>query len=151
MNVVAWDRGGTSNEIDELGTKRVPLKELLGMSDVVSIHLRLSDESRNLINKERIAMMKPGALLINTSRGAIIDEVALYEALKDGHLGGAGLDVFATEPLPAASPLRTLPNVLLTPHIGWQVSDVLHEFVSIAATQLKAWINGTLPADEVFK
>ena len=92
--------------------------------------------------------MKPGALLINTSRGAIIDEPALIEALREKRLAGAGLDVFATEPLPSTSELRTLPNVLLTPHVGWKVRDVLHEFIEIAADQLNAWLTTGLSKTE---
>jgi D-3-phosphoglycerate dehydrogenase len=111
--------------------------------------LRLSDESRGLLNRQRLANMKSTALLINTSRGAIVDEDALVAALRENRLAGAGLDVFAAEPLPADSPLRTLPNVLLTPHIGWQVADVLHEFVDIAADQLAAWLKGRLPSTDV--
>ena len=93
--------------------------------------------------------MKPGAILINTSRGAIVDEPALLEALREKRLAGAGLDVFSTEPLPQTSELRTLPNVLLTPHVGWKVRDVLHEFVEIAADQLDAWLNAGLSKNEV--
>jgi phosphoglycerate dehydrogenase-like enzyme len=144
MKVIAWDRTGTSPEVDEFGVKRLPLDDLLAEADIVSIHLRLSDESRGLLNREKLWKMKPGALLINTSRGAIVDEQALIDALREKRLAGAGLDVFATEPLPASSPLRTLPNVLLTPHVGWQVQAVLHEFVEIAANQFEAWLNGTL-------
>lgn len=142
MKVIAWDRTGKSPAIDEFGVQRLPLDSVLAEADVVSIHLRLSEESRGLLNQERLAKIKPGALLINTSRGAIIDETALMEALQEKRLSGAGLDVFAVEPLPASSPLRTLPNVLLTPHVGWQVSDVLHEFVAIAADQLEQWLAG---------
>ncbi len=126
-----------------------PLDDLLAISDVVSIHLRLSDESRGLLNRETLWKMKPGAILINTSRGAIIDEPALIEALREKRLSGAGLDVFSTEPLPPTSELRTCPNVLLTPHIGWKVRDVLHEFVEIAADQLEAWLTIGLSKTEV--
>jgi phosphoglycerate dehydrogenase-like enzyme len=115
----------------------------------VSIHLRLSDESRGLMNRENLWKMKPGAILINTSRGAIIDEPALIEALRENRIAGAGLDVFAIEPLPASSPLRTMANVLLTPHVGWQVRDVFHEFVEIAAEQLEAWLKNYLPQSDV--
>jgi phosphoglycerate dehydrogenase-like enzyme len=148
MNVIAWDRG-SSYRSNELGVVRMPLDDLLASSDIVSIHLRLSDESRGLINRDRIAKMKPGSLLINTSRGAIVDEDALAEALQENRIAGAGLDVFAVEPLPSSSPLRKMPNVLLTPHIGWQVSDVLHEFVEIAADQLAMWLKGRLSTKEV--
>jgi phosphoglycerate dehydrogenase-like enzyme len=87
--------------------------------------------------------------LINTSRGAIVDEDALVEALREKRLAGAGLDVFAVEPLPSASPLRTMPNVLMTPHIGWQVDDVLHEFVAVATDQFGMWLEGRLSKQEV--
>ncbi len=149
MKVIAWDRGGSYPKIDAFGVERLSLDEVLAAADVVSIHLRLSEESRGLLNREKLGKMKKGALLINTSRGAVVDEPALIEALQTKRLAGAGLDVFATEPLPPSSPLRALPNVLLTPHIGWQVRDVLHEFVAIAARQLEAWLNAALPESEV--
>lgn len=148
MNVVAWDRG-SFYEGDEPWIERLPLDELLAGSDIVSIHLRLSEASRGLMNRQRLAEMKQTAFLINTARGAIVDEDALVEALRENRIAGAGLDVFAVEPLPGSSPLRAMPNVLLTPHIGWKVSEVLHEFVEIAADQLAAWLSGMLPIVEV--
>jgi phosphoglycerate dehydrogenase-like enzyme len=148
MNVIAWDRG-SSYSSNDLGVVRMPLDDLLASSDIVSIHLRLSDESRGLINRDRIAKMKSGSFLINTSRGAIVDEDALVEALRKKRIAGAGLDVFAIEPLSASSSLRTLPNVLLTPHIGWKVNDVLHEFVEVAVDQLALWLEGSLSKKEV--
>ncbi len=148
MNVIAWDRRSAYHS-DDSDVVRMPLDDLLAASDIVSIHLRLSDESRGLINRDRIGQMKPGSFLINTARGAIVDEDALADALREKRIAGAGLDVFAIEPLPASSPLRTLPNVLLTPHIGWQVDDVLHEFVAVAADQLSLWLEGRLPVKEV--
>ena len=149
MNAVAWERIPSSSKIDEFGVRRLPLDELLSISDVVSVHLRLSDESRGLLSREKLWKMKPGAILINTSRGAIVDETALIDALKEKRLAGAGLDVFTVEPLPASSPLRTLPNVLLTPHVGWKVRDVLQEFAAIAANQLDLWLRTSLPRDEI--
>ena len=149
MKVVAWHRTGSSPQPDQFGVRWLPLDDLLSTADIVSIHLRLSDESRGLLNRDRLGKMKPGAILINTSRGAIVDESALIEALREKRLAGAGLDVFRTEPLPATSELRTMPNVILTPHIGWQVRDVLHEFVEIAADQLAAWLGTGLSKDEV--
>ena len=149
MRVLAWDRTGTSSEPDAFGVARLPLDELLAVSDFVSIHLRLSDASRGLLNRERLRKMKPGAILINTSRGEIVDESALIEALREKRLAGAGLDVFQTEPLPLTSELRTMPNVLLTPHVGWKVKDVLHEFVEIAANQLDDWLKAALSKSEV--
>jgi len=109
--------------------------------------LRLSEESTSLMNKEKIAKMKAGAILINTSRGAIIDENALVEALTEGTLAGAGLDVFAEVPID--SPLRKLDNVILTPHIGWTVEEVFEEFAQIACTQLTEYLNGTLAKFEL--
>ncbi len=148
MEVVAWDRGeGTYEENN--GVKKLSLNELLETSDIVSVHLRLSRESTGLLNKERLGKMKPGAILINTSRGAIVDEDALIEMLRKRTLAGAGLDVFAKEPLPNDSPLRTLDNVILTPHIGWTVEEVFEEFASIACNQLMEYLNGTIASSEL--
>lgn len=149
MKVIAWDRTNSRPVPDEFGVRRLPLDDLLAESDIVSIHLRLSDESRGLLTREKLSQMKPTAFLINTSRGAIVDESALIDALNEKRIAGAGLDVFAVEPLPVLSPLRTMPNVLLTPHVGWQVRDVFHEFVEIAADQLSAWMKNELPKSEV--
>ena len=149
MKIVAWDRKGSLSSRDTFGVEYLSFDDLLAISDVVTIHLRLSDESRGLLNREKLWKMKPGAILINTSRGAIVDEPALIEALRENRLAGAGLDVFCEEPLPETSELRRLPNVLLTPHVGWKVRDVLHEFVEIAASQLDAWLNTGLSKSEV--
>jgi phosphoglycerate dehydrogenase-like enzyme len=148
MEVVAWNRNENTYGKND-GVKRLPLDELLETSDIVSIHLRLSEESTGLINKERLAKMKPDAILINTSRGAIVDENALIEALKNGRLGGAGLDVFSHEPLAVDSPLRMFDNVILTPHIGWTVEEVFEEFADIACTQLMEYLNGNLANTEL--
>ena len=148
MRVLAWERGRRPAD-QPVEVERLPLDELLDRSDVVTVHLRLSEESRGLLDRERLARMRPGAVLVNTARGAIVDEDALVEALRSGRLAGAGLDVFATEPLPAASPLRSLPNVVLTPHIGWKVDEVFHEWAAIAAEQLTAYLDGRLGPDEV--
>jgi len=148
MEVVASNRN--ENTYNKGGAvKRLPLEELLETSDIVSIHLQLSDDSKGLINKERLAKMKPGAILINTSRGAIVDEDALIEALKNKRLAGAGLDVFRQEPLAIDSPLRMFDNVILTPHIGWTVEEVFEEFATIACTQLREYLNGNLADTEL--
>jgi D-3-phosphoglycerate dehydrogenase len=150
MLVLAWDRDpGRDYPDDEPEAERLPLDDLLERSDVVSVHLRLSPASTGLLDAGRLARMRPGAILINTARGAIVDEQALVAALTAGRLAGAGLDVFATEPLPADHPLRTAPNVVLTPHIGWKVEEVFAEWAEIAADQLAAWLAGRLPATEV--
>jgi phosphoglycerate dehydrogenase-like enzyme len=149
MDPVAWARPGSSAADD--GIPRLELDELLATSDVVSIHLRLSDESRGLLDRGRLERFKPGAVLVNTARGAIVDEAALADVLRDGPLAAAGLDVFATEPLPADSPLLKLPNVVLTPHVGWTVEEVFHEFAAIAADQLEAYLADRLDPAELMR
>ena len=148
MDVVAWARPGSSSTADD-GVPRLPMEELLATSDVVSVHLRLSDESRGLLTADRLRSMKPGSVLINTARGAIVDQDALVEALREGPLRAAGLDVFAHEPLPADSPLRTLPNVVLTPHIGWTVEEAFDEFTEGAAGQLEDYLAHKLDPAEL--
>jgi D-3-phosphoglycerate dehydrogenase len=150
MTVLAWARDPRrAYADDEWVHQRLGLDELLERSDVVSIHLRLAPEVTGLLDRERLARMRPGAVLVNTARGAIVDEPALVDALAAGRLAGAGLDVFATEPLPPDHPLRTAPNVVLTPHIGWKVEELFAEWAEIAADQLAAWLDGRLPAAEV--
>ncbi len=146
MDVVAWRRDEQQEDDDVL---RLDLDDLLAASDVVSIHLKLSAQSMGLIDAGRLASMREGSVLINTSRGAIVDEAALCTALASGALSAAGLDVFSEEPLPADSPLRSLPNVVMTPHLGWTVEEVLTEFAQIAADQLAGFLEGTLGADEL--
>jgi (S)-sulfolactate dehydrogenase len=102
----------------ELGVRCAGLDEVIAMSDVVSLHVPLLDSTRGLFNAERIASMKSGAVLINTARGGIVDEVALAAALRSGHLGGAAIDVFGAEPLPASPHFQGCPNLVLTPHIA---------------------------------
>ncbi|MFI5150804.1 MAG: 2-hydroxyacid dehydrogenase [Bacteroidia bacterium] len=148
MEVVSWARPGSTNAGSD-NIPRLPLDELLQTSDVLSIHLRLSPESKELLNRERLLRMKQGTILINTSRGEIVNESALIECLRSGHLSGAGLDVFVKEPLPPDSPLRQLDNVMLSPHIGWTVEEVFREFSQIASTQLLQYLNGTLPESEL--
>jgi len=148
MDVVAWDRRNVKNE-SLFGSPLLCLEELLATCDVVSIHLRLSNESAGLINSEKLSLMKTGAILINTSRGAIVDELALINALQRKQLAGAGLDVFEEEPLPVDSPLRSMDKVVLTPHIGWTVEEVFEEFAHIACVQLQAWLKGELFVTEL--
>jgi D-3-phosphoglycerate dehydrogenase len=150
MLVLAWDRDPRREYADdEPVAERLPLDELLARSEVVSVHLRLSPESTGLLDASRLGRLPPGAVLVNTARGAIVDEAALVGALHSGRLGGAGLDVFASEPLAAGHPLRAAPNVVLTPHVGWKVEEVFTEWAGVAAGQLAAWLDGRLPATEV--
>jgi (S)-sulfolactate dehydrogenase len=101
-----------------LGVRRCELDELLAVADIVTLHVPLVPETRGFLGRERLARMKRGALLVNTARGGIVDDAALAQLVRSGHLGGAAIDVFEREPLPAGSPLAGIPNVLLTPHIA---------------------------------
>lgn len=116
FSIVAHDPYVDRAVFDEYGVKGVPFDELLACSDVLSLHCPLIPATTHLMSRETIGKMKPGAILINTSRGPVVEEPALIEALKSGHLSGAGLDVFEEEPLPAGSPLRVFGNVILTSH-----------------------------------
>jgi D-3-phosphoglycerate dehydrogenase len=117
MTILACDvRPPAAAVVEELGIEVVALDELLGRSDFVTLHADLRPDNRKMIDAARLALMRPTAVLINTARGPLVDEDALVRALETGRIAGAALDVFEDEPLPAASPLRTLPNVYLAPH-----------------------------------
>ena len=109
-----------------------PLPELLAVSDVVSLHLPLTDQTQTLIDRTALDRMKPTALLVNTSRGAILDEAALTDALRDGRLAAAGLDVFSTEPVDPGNPLLSLDNVVVTPHVVWLTTDTMRRYLAEA-------------------
>jgi (S)-sulfolactate dehydrogenase len=136
MSVVAFDAMLRAEHpvFVEAGVRCVPFDELLASADVVSLHVPLDDSTRNLFSAPRFAAMKPGAVLVNTSRGGIVDDAALVAALKDGHLAGAALDVFDNEPLPASRTFAGCPNLLLTPHIAG-VSRESNERVSFMIAQ----------------
>lgn len=143
MDVVAWSRSLTPERAGQVGARAASLDEVLSVSDVVSIHLVLSEETRGLVGERELALMRPDALLVNTSRGPVIDEPALLAALERGHLGGVGLDVFDEEPLPADHPLRTAPRTLLTPHLGYVTHDVYATFFTGVVEDVTAYLDGT--------
>jgi D-3-phosphoglycerate dehydrogenase / 2-oxoglutarate reductase len=124
------------------GVPLTTFEDLLGRSDLVTLHAPLTAQTRHLLRGETIAMMRPGALLVNTCRGGLVEEVALVESLRSERLGGAALDVFETEPLPASSPLRQLPNVLLSPHAAWYSPASLAELPVQAARQVVDFLTG---------
>jgi phosphoglycerate dehydrogenase-like enzyme len=139
MDVLAWSRSGREAE----GVTSVSSKEeLLERADVVTIHVVLSESTRGLIGAAELARMKPTAYLINTSRGPIVDEAALLEALRAGTIAGAALDVYDTEPLPAGHPLRSAPNTVLTPHIGYVSTGTYETFYRDAAEDVRAFVAG---------
>lgn len=129
VTIVYASRSGKPEAVGD----RVPLDELLRRSDVVSLHLPLTDETRNLIDARALARMKPGAILINTARGGLVDEGALHEAIAAGRLGGAGLDVFSEEPLASGNPLLALDGVVVAPHVAWLTDETLLRSLEVAA------------------
>ena len=127
-----------------LNLRYLSLDDLLGWSEIVSLHCPLNSATRGMLDARRLALLPPGAVLVNTARGALIDESALVEALHQGRLGGAALDVYAQEPLPADSPLRTLENVVLTPHIGGITRDAFTAMMNQAFSNILAFDEGKL-------
>lgn len=143
MDVVAWSRSLTDEKAEEEGISRAATLEwLLETSDFVTIHLPLNPSTRGLIGARELRLMKPTAFLINTSRGPIVDESALMEALNEHRLGGAGLDVFSQEPLPPDHPLRTTDRLLGTPHIGFVTEGGYRVFYGEAVEDIQAWLKG---------
>ena len=143
MQVIAWSQNLTEEAAAAVGARRVEKATLFEESDVVSIHLVLSERTRGLVAEPELALMKPHAYLINTSRGPIVDEAALIAALKNGRIAGAGLDVYDIEPPAPDHPLRLLPNVTLSPHLGYVTREMLAAFYSDTIEAVAAWLNGT--------
>jgi phosphoglycerate dehydrogenase-like enzyme len=142
MDVVAWSQNLTPERAAAAGARPVSKDVLLETSDVVSIHLVLSERTRGLLGAAEFARIKPGAILVNTSRGPIVDEAAMLAALQSGRLGHAALDVYDQEPLPAGHPLRALDNVTLSPHLGYVSEDVFRTFYTGALEDIEAWLDG---------
>ncbi|MBO1540289.1 D-2-hydroxyacid dehydrogenase family protein [Pseudomonas sp. OA65] len=143
MRVIAWSQNLSAERAAEVGVSYVSKQALFEQADVLSIHLVLGERTRGLVDAQALAWMKPEALLVNTSRGPIVDETALIDALQHKRLAGAALDVFAQEPLPAAHPFRTLDNVLATPHVGYVSRQNYQRFYSLMIEDLLAWAAGT--------
>jgi phosphoglycerate dehydrogenase-like enzyme len=142
MQVLAWSANLTVEKAAAAGAQLVDKVSLLTQSDAISLHLVLSDRTRGVLGAQDLALMKPGAILVNTSRGPLVDEAALVERLKTGKLI-AGLDVFAQEPLPADHPLRSLPNTVLTPHLGYCALEVYAQFYRESIENVLAFLGGT--------
>jgi phosphoglycerate dehydrogenase-like enzyme len=140
MQVLAWSQNLTDATAQEAGAERVSKEDLLARSDFITVHLKLSDRTRGIIDAASLALMKPSAYLINTSRGPIIDENALYEALKSRRIAGAALDVFSIEPLPATDPIRSLGNVILLPHVGYVTKESWQRIYGDALEDVEAFL-----------
>jgi D-3-phosphoglycerate dehydrogenase / 2-oxoglutarate reductase len=138
LRVIAWNRTPKSFA----GVEFVSLEKLLASSDVVSLHLLLNDETRGLLTRQHIAAMKPGVILVNTARAAIVDETAMIDALKSGHIRHAGLDVFNTEPLPADHPLTKLPNVTLSAHSAFRTPEASENLIRAAWEHCRRIVKG---------
>ena len=141
MQVVAWSQNLTAEAAGEHGVTRVDKDELFTRSDILTIHMRLSDRTRGLVTARELALMKPTAYLVNTSRGPVVDDAALVDALTSGTIAGAGIDVYDVEPLPADHPLRTAPNTVLTPHIGYVAQDTYRIFFTEIVEDIAQWLD----------
>jgi len=140
MKVIAWSQNLTSEKAAEYGVTLATKDELFRTSDIISVHLILSDRSRGLVGKSELGLMKSSAWLVNTSRGPIVDESALMEVLQARCIAGAAVDVFDREPLSAAHPFRSLPNVLATPHIGYVADDLYRTFYQDTVSNIVSWM-----------
>jgi phosphoglycerate dehydrogenase-like enzyme len=142
MKLIAWSENLTPERAKERGAERVDKDELFRRADVVSIHSVLSPRTRGLVGARELALMKPTAFLINTSRGPIVDEMALLAALREKRIAGYGADTFDVEPMPADHPLRSEPRALLTPHLGYVTEDTYRNFYGGMVKGIEAWLAG---------
>ena len=142
MRVIAWSQNLTADKAAQHGVERVEKDDLFRQADIVSIHLRLSDRTRNLVSEHELSLMKPAAYLVNSSRGPIVSEAALIAALQTGRIKGAALDVFDKEPLPLDHPFRFLPNVLATPHVGYVTENYYANAFQQIVENIAAWLEG---------
>jgi phosphoglycerate dehydrogenase-like enzyme len=142
MNVIAWSQNLTDERCAEIGVNRVSKEDLLRQSDFITIHLVLSDRTRGLVGADDLALMKPTAYLVNTSRGPIVDEAALASVLQKKAIAGAGLDVFSVEPLPADHVFRTLENTVITPHLGYVEQDNYRAYYGGYRAAIRGFLEG---------
>jgi phosphoglycerate dehydrogenase-like enzyme len=142
MEVIAWSENLTADAAAEAGAQAVARDELFARADVLTIHTRLSDRTRGLVGARELGLMKPAAVLVNTSRGPIVDEDALLAALHGGRIAGAALDVYAKEPLPRDHPLREAPRTLLSPHLGYVTTGTYEVMYRDAVEDIAAWLRG---------
>ena len=142
MDVVAWSQNLTGQRAAEVGVRLVDRDELFATADVLTVHLVLSDRTRGLVGRDELERMKPSAILVNTSRGPIVDEAALLDALSSSRIAGAGLDVFDTEPLAPDHPLRSAPRTVLTPHLGYVTEKTYEIFFREAVEDVAAFLAG---------
>jgi phosphoglycerate dehydrogenase-like enzyme len=143
MKVLAWSQNLDHDEAKKAHVKPAGKEELFSSADVVTVHYKLSPRSTGLVGAAELALMKPSAYLINTSRGPLVDSAALLAALRSGAIAGAALDVFDVEPLPLSDPLRSAPNVVLTPHLGYVTEETYRIFYGDAAEDIVAFANGS--------
>ncbi len=143
MKVIAWSQNLTGERAAEAGAVRVDKAELFARSDFITIHYKLGERSRGLVGAAELALMKPTAYLVNTSRGPIVDTDALIAALTGGRIAGAGVDVYDAEPLPPDHPIRACPRTLLTPHLGYVTDGTYRAFYGEIVESLESWLAGT--------
>ena len=148
MKLVAWSMTPDDERMRRVGATPMALDDLLAASDVVSLHVRASSQTAGMIGARELSLMKPAGILVNTARGALVDETALAGALASGRLGAAGLDAFVLEPLPSGSPLLKLDNVVLTPHFGWVTDEATARLRQVPVDNLIAFFEGR-PANVV--
>jgi phosphoglycerate dehydrogenase-like enzyme len=142
MSVIAWSPHLSAERAAEHGVRAVTKAELFSQADVITVHVPLADGTRGMVGADDLALMRSSAYLVNTSRGPIVDQTALVEALRENRIAGAGLDVYDTEPLPLDDPLRSLPNTLLLPHIGYVTTDAYRVFYRHAVEDIVAFDAG---------
>lgn len=142
MNLIAWSQNMTAEKAAEHGAKLLSKEEFFKQSDFITVHVLQSERTIGLIGKDEFALMKPTARLINTSRGPIVDQTALINALNSGQIAGAAVDVFDVEPLPVDSPLRSLENLIMTPHTGYVTKETYETFYGQMVDAIEAWAGG---------